>query len=359
MKRITDSIRRVAVGVLVTGSVLLVAPAAFAESQPIQAPAIPGVAALPGPVAPAAKPAATMQVLSTKPDSGVAGRKMTIAGGGLQPNKPVSIVWMTGSVSWTLDARPDSVDYTGRKVDKFGVVLATATTDANGSFLVPLNVPHDFGGIHDIYAVINGLQVSKGGFLLNRQMSISPKRGPIGTPITVHFSGLGYRPLRQRAAMCVGRQATLARHRQVTRGSATFIFRATGPVGRHRSCSGAGDQFDYLNTRSRRSRGSRSSQFGFTVTKDGGGRPLRSSWPVKVTPTVEADDDDLRTRVAQTTGATASLTAASGTGPLDGWPVRAPGLAPNAPVQLAFSTVVGNRVNCTGTCWALTSVPLG
>jgi len=37
----------------------------------------------------------------------------------------------------------------------------------------------------------------------------------------------------------------------------------------------------------------------------------------------------------------------------------AAGLVPSAPVDLIWSTVVGNRVNCTGTCWNFVSVPLG
>ena len=39
--------------------------------------------------------------------------------------------------------------------------------------------------------------------------------------------------------------------------------------------------------------------------------------------------------------------------------IAAHGLVPNAPVDLEWSTVVGNRVNCTGTCWSFVSVPLG
>ena len=68
--------------------------------------------------------------------------------------KDVSIVWMTANISYVLDAKPDSVDYVGRKVDKLGVVLATSKTDAAGAFRVSLKAPRDFGGIHDIYAVV-------------------------------------------------------------------------------------------------------------------------------------------------------------------------------------------------------------
>jgi hypothetical protein len=39
--------------------------------------------------------------------------------------------------------------------------------------------------------------------------------------------------------------------------------------------------------------------------------------------------------------------------------VTAGGLTPNTAVNLQWATVVGNRVNCTGTCWAFSSIPLG
>ena len=51
--------------------------------------------------------------------------------------------------------------------------------------------PRDFGGVHDIYAVANGVQLAHGGFLVSRTATISPKSGPIGTMITVTYNGLG------------------------------------------------------------------------------------------------------------------------------------------------------------------------
>ncbi len=99
------------------------------------------------------------------------------------------ITWATATVDWVLDARADSVDYLGRQANKLTVQLATAKTDATGAFSVQLKAPQDFGGLHDIYAVIDGVQVAKGGFLVARSGSISPKSGPIGTMITVKSPG--------------------------------------------------------------------------------------------------------------------------------------------------------------------------
>src|SRR5215218_10616095 len=171
---------------------LVVLPAvALGEARPVGAPAIPGVSALPGPVVDPGKPAATMQVLKTAYEIAVSGTAVTIAGSGLPAGKDVVLTWGTATVDWVLDPRADSVDYLGRKATKITVQLATARTNASGAFSVQLKAPEDFGGLHEIYAVVDGLQVAKGGFLVARSASISPKRGPIGTMITVTYKGLG------------------------------------------------------------------------------------------------------------------------------------------------------------------------
>ena len=132
-----------------------------------------------------------MGVLKTTPDIGAAGTTFTLSGSGLPAGKDVSIVWNTANVTWVVDARPDSVDYLGRKADKINVVLAQTKTNAQGAFSLKLRAPRDFGGIHDIYAVVDGVQVAKGGFLIARTATMTPKKGPIGTMITLTYSGLG------------------------------------------------------------------------------------------------------------------------------------------------------------------------
>src|SRR5438477_8530711 len=122
------------IGVALAWALLLSAPAVLSATSAsttvaLTAPVIPGVAALPGPVAAPATPAANMGVLKTTPDIGLPGTRFTITGSGLPTGKDVNLVWATANVTWVVDARPDSVDYLGRKADKFSVVLGTAKTD--------------------------------------------------------------------------------------------------------------------------------------------------------------------------------------------------------------------------------------
>ena len=164
---------------------------AGADYTTLVSPAIPGVARLPGPVAAPATPSPNMGVLNVTPDEGVAGTPMTISGSGLPANASVELTWSTADATWLVQAKPDTVNYLGRSDTLLAVVLDTTTTNATGGFSVALKVPQDWGGLHDIYAVIKGVEEAHGGFITLRTVTVNPTSGPVGTPITITYSGLG------------------------------------------------------------------------------------------------------------------------------------------------------------------------
>ena len=132
-----------------------------------------------------------MGILQVSPDQGVVGTPMTISGSHLAANASVELTWSTANATWLVQAQPDTVNYLGRSDTLFAVVLATTTTDANGAFKVWLKTPQDWGGLHDIYTVVKGLEVAHGGFITLRTVTVTPRSGPVGTPITITYSGLG------------------------------------------------------------------------------------------------------------------------------------------------------------------------
>jgi hypothetical protein len=340
---------------VLAGALLLPALAA-AEPRALTPPTIPGVAPLPGPVAAPSKTAPNMTVLKTTPDIGVPGTPYTLSGTGLPAGKVVSIVWNTANVTWVVDPRPDSVDYLGRKADKVAVVIATSKTDASGAFSLRLKAPRDFGGIHDMYAVIDGAQVAKGGFLIARWAKMTPKRGPIGTMITLTYGGLGSSLYEGGAAAYYDNKYIGAVMANWTRGVATVKFRAAGPVGRHVVQIADAISVDYLNIPQSPIPWAVGERFRFTVTKDDGPPRQRIDWPAAVAPTLEARTTLLSVGLA---GGTATARLSSTAGPVSSKvDVSASGLTPGR-AELAWSTVVGNRVNCTGTCWTFVSIPLG
>src|SRR6188474_1769028 len=274
--------RSVTVVTLAALALLVLPSVALAEAGPLAAPAIPGVAALPGPVVDPGKPAAEMKLLKTTPDIALAGAAVTITGSGLPADKDVTLTWGTANVDWVLDARADSVDYLGRKATKFAVQLAKVHTSASGAFSVQLKAPQDFGGLHEIYAVVDGVQVAKGGFLLARSASISPKRGPIGTMITITYKGLGASLYEGGGSLLYDNKYVGAVMANWTRGVAKVHIRASGPVGKHTIDISDAISFKYLNIEQSPIPWGTGFTFTFVVTKDNGRPAARIDWPANV-----------------------------------------------------------------------------
>jgi hypothetical protein len=327
--------------------------------QPVPAPVIRGVAPLPGAPAAPSEPADDMGILRAAPDRGAAGTKFKLTAGGLPAGRMASIVWATSKVDWVLDARPDSVDYLGQKESKnVDVVLATARIGAGGALSARLTAPRDFGGIHDLYAVVDGIQYAKGGFLIDRTLKITPRKGPIGTPITIAITGLSSSLYGGAASVWYDARYAGVVTGKWTRGEATVKIRAAGPVGKHAVLVGTGMQFNYLNIRQSPIPWATGGMATFVVTKDLGRPPARIDWPVRVKPTVDMGRLMTESTSAPPTAARLALGSTSG---VVGTKVNltGAGLAPGEAVTLEWATVVGNRVNCTGTCWKFASVPLG
>jgi hypothetical protein len=337
---------------------LLLPALASATVTPITIPTIPGVAQLPGIAAPASVPAANMAALQTSPDTGLPGTKFTVSGAGLPANKDVQIIWGTANVTWVVDARPDSVDYLGRQATKLNVVIGTTTTDSTGAFSMAFKAPRDFGGIHDIYAVVGGLQVAKGGFLIPRAVAIKPTSGPIGTPITIVYTGLGSSLYEGGASLLYDNKYAGALMANWTRGTAIAHIRASGPVGTHTIEVADAISFKYLNIQQSPIPWANGGLLKFRVTKDAGRPKARIDWPDTVSQTLSARTTMQLTGSAAAGSATAQLDTTAGQ-VNSKTTLSASGLTPSAPVDLEWSTVVGNRVNCTGTCWTFASIPLG
>jgi hypothetical protein len=274
-------------------------------------------------------------------------------------NKDVTLVWMTANVRYILDPKPDSVDYIGRKVDKIGVVLATAKTNASGAFSSSFKAPKDFGGIHDIFAVVDGVQMAKGGFLVERTVTISPKRGPVGTPITVTVVGMGSPTYESVGAVLYDNHYAGAVSANTTRGVTSFKIRASGKVGQHWiEYAGSSHTVPYLNMEQSPVPWTDGHRRMFTVTKDAGVPATYIEQAASVRPTISARTTVIDADVAKDSTARATVDTDKGA-ILSKVNVSATGLAPSAPVDLLWTSVVGNRVNCTGQCWKFTSQPLG
>jgi len=300
----------------------------------------------------------TMVNLTVTPNQGPEGTPITVSGKGLPANVSLPLTWSTADGAWIVDVQPNTVNYMGAKYLKYAVNMATVTTDAAGSFTYETKIPRDFGGVHDIYAIKDGTAIGHGGFQMQTTLSISPKSGPIGTPITVTYTGMG--PNLYTGGVSVLWDNNFAGEAQAlwTRGTAKFKIRASGSVGTHYVALTAGIGVQYMNIKQSPVPWGKGSSTAFKVTKDAGAPAPSIEFPAAVEPTVTQRTTLSQVGLDPNTKAVATLSQSSGT---VGTKVKlnVSGMTSTGAHQIVWATVVGNRVNCTGTCWVYSGVPMG
>lgn len=344
-------------GPALAGALLLPAPTALARKAPvpenpvvIPTPAVPGAPALPGPEVTEQPREGAVSALSVSPSEARTGQEMTVSGSGLPADKTVTLTWSTANVSWEVSPTREGVDYLGpASPQSVTVVLGTTTTDASGAFSTELKVPNDFGGPHTISAVVEGVKLAVGVETIATYATLSPKRGPVGTPITITYHGLGASLFEGAAALDYDNHFMGDLTANWTRGTAQFEIRAAGAVGKHTIQMLDAITFNYLNIQQTSIPWSSGATLTFRVTK---GKPrVKPSieWPLDLTPTVSTRPTLSATELAK--GSTATATVSPDSGDVGATvSLSASGLTA-APATLRWITVLGTRVNCAkGSC---------
>lgn len=308
---------------------------------------------------------APLKLLKVEPVKGYVGEPFAVTGDGFTPGKKVEFVWSTADAAYATQVLPDNVEYHERKYEEKRVGLGSATADGRGRVHGAFTAPEDFGEVHDLYAVVEGREVARGGFRILRSASMTPGEGPVGTPITITIKGLGFRGFEQFMALRYDNKYSGEISAVTTRGTAVFQIRAAGPVGKHMiqlNNSTAYAPGAYLNTQQSPQAyiyshldNRQEFRFAFNVTQDGGPPLDRLEWPDKGS-VAQLKSDSARTTVSDKaiTGS-ASLTPASG--PIGSQTtLHASGLPANTEVGLFFVTARGNRMTPSG--WNLDAIEL-
>ena len=144
---------------------------------------------------------AALKLLKVEPVKGHSGDPFTVVGDGLPANKKVEFFWSTVDAAYVTKVLADNLEYDERKYDEKRVSLGSALVDAQGRMNAKFTAPEDFGEVHDLYAVVDGKDVARGGFRILRSTTITPTEGPVGTPITVTAKGIGWRGFEQFMAL--------------------------------------------------------------------------------------------------------------------------------------------------------------
>ena len=307
--------------------------------------------------------ASTVVALAVKPDTGILNDPFTVTGSGLTPNTSYSLAWNTTDAAWLGEVDPTTANFRGTKYTKINVEMGKVTTDASGAFTFQTKVPADFGNTHDIYLVKDDVAVAKGGFEVMRSVSMSPTKGPIGTPITITYTGMGASLYTAGAAINYDNDYMGQFLALWTRGTGTAVIRAAGRPGKHFVHVMDAIEYQYMNILQSPVPHAMGQLKTFTVTKDPGVGALKPSmtWPMTVTPAVKERTTISTTGdLAPSTSAVAKLTPDHGP-ILQKVKLNVTGLPDDGNVDLVWSTVVGSRVDCpvgSTQCWKFNGIPM-
>ena len=278
--------------------------------------------------------------LDVSPTHAPAGAPVTATAEGLPPGREFQLVWITADGAWKVA----DGEYHGREFTPVAYQIAKARSDQSGRLSVNFVAPDDYGFMHDIVLQQGSRLLTQVAFNLDMTIEVSPKIGPVGTPIKIDVKGIGYRSLYNSWDLIYDNNFTGWISSVITKGAASFTIPATGGPGVHVIEVMHGElTFPYRNPEQNPASGRPRFVFQFTVT-DGP--------PVMPAPPAEQAQKVVRALPPQ--GELLASPQFSGVG--EPALVRGEGLEPGKSYQLNWTRVVGNRM--TGQGWEEISKPV-
>ena len=269
--------------------------------------------------------------LIVAPEHGPTGTPVTVTAEGLPAGEEFQLVWRTVDGAWKIA----DAEYRGREYRAVAYEIAKAKTDQAGRLSAKFLVPEDFGFMHDIVLQQGGRLFTQTGFSIDMTVEISPKSGPVGTPITVEVKGIGWRPLVNSWDLLYDNNFTSWISSVTTHGSARFTIPATGGLGVHILEVLHGElTFPYRNMQQSPEPDRPRWAIPFTVTAGPPVLPPEQQAPQN--PPVQPRQHEL-----------VAMPPSSGVG--EPVLVRSDGMEPGTSYRLNWTRVVGNRM--TGAGW--------
>ena len=255
---------------------------------------------------------------------------------GLPPGTIVDLTWATVTGGWVIE---DYYHFRGKKYTETTTTLGRFSVDASGRLDARFVIPEDYGGVHDVIALVDGKPVAQNGINVTQSFEMSPSSGPVGTPIELTVKGLGWRTMESTWVVNWDNREVGWVSAAGTRGSAVARFRAAGPAGDHFVKLYTGWQaLGYLNYEQSPVADLPRPQFVFR-TAPGGDAPAAYAEPYQPqhVPKTEVQI------------ANAQLSLAPAQGPVGTRAqLRGEGLAPGTVLRLVWETSAGSRVTDAG-----------
>jgi hypothetical protein len=126
--------------------------------------------------------------LDVVPVHGKIGERFTVKAQDLPPNQEFQLVWVTVNGRWKVTES----EYKGREFIPVAYEMGKLRSDAQGRLTATFTTPEDFGFGHDILLQQGDRLMTQVAYSIDMTIDISPKSGPLGTPITVDVKGIGY-----------------------------------------------------------------------------------------------------------------------------------------------------------------------
>ena len=286
----------------------------------------------------AAVPAAgEIQRLNFTYDKPVVGARVTVAATGLPAGKQAELRWSTVTGGWVIE---DYYHFRGKKYTDSTMSLGHFPIDQSGRLDAAFTIPEDYGGVHDVMAVVDGQTVAQNGIEVTQSFEISPSSGPIGTPIELRVTGLGWRTMESTWVVNWDNNTLGWVSAASTRGSAVARFRAAGPAGDHVVKVYTGWQGQpYLNHEQSPVAHLPRPEFVFRTTNapPQGVSAMVEPYQKQVIPDVEVHVPNATMSLAPTQGPVSTQAR-----------LKATGLEPGASLDLVWETATGNRVSGEG-----------